>query len=129
MDIELDEASLRRRKNVALIIDLKEENGLENKNTDDELNGIESSEIKVGEPANVPTNVSTSELNNSIDHTEQMEKEEDTIHHTSKITDVNQDDPEIKTNLTIQQLTTSEIISVTVANANKDKNEEVINKA
>ena len=38
-----------------------------------------------------------SELNNSIDHAEQMEKKEDTIHHTSKITDVNQDDPEIKT--------------------------------
>ena len=74
MDIELDEASLRRRKNVALIIDLKEENGLENKNTDDELNGIESSEIKVGEPANVPTNVSTSELNNSIDHTDKWRR-------------------------------------------------------
>ena len=128
-DIELDEASSRRRKNGTLIMDLKEENGLENTNTDDEPNRMESSEFEVGEPAIVPTNESTSELNGSIDLKGQMEKEEDTIHHTSKITDVNQDDPEIKTNLTIQQLTTSEIISVTVANANKDKNEEVINKA
>ena len=63
-DIELDEASSRRRQKGALIIYLKEEKGLEIKNTDDELNDIESSEAEVGEPAIVITNETNSELNN-----------------------------------------------------------------
>ena len=59
----------------------REEKGLDNKNTDDEPSNIESSEARVGAPAIVQRNESNSDLNNSIDHTEQMDEEEDTIHH------------------------------------------------
>ena len=66
-------------------------------NTDDEPNAVELSETEVSEPTAVPTNKTISEQNDSIDLKEQMGEGKDTTHHTSEITDVTQDDTEIKT--------------------------------